>query len=110
MTELDQGGPNNAQPLSPSTDGAVTRELAIVNRKGLHARATAKFVHCVEQFDAEVRVSRCGETVGGQSIMGILTLGAGIGSTITVSATGPQAQEAVEALTMLIANKFGEDE
>jgi phosphocarrier protein len=95
-------------PASP--DGAVTRELEIVNRKGLHARATAKFVHCVEQFDAEVTVSRCGETVGGQSIMGILTLGAGIGSSITVSATGPHAREAIDAIAALVANKFGEDE
>ena len=66
-------------------DGVLVRELQIVNRKGLHARATAKFVQCVEAFDAEVTVSRCGETVGGTSIMGILTLGAGQGSTITVS-------------------------
>jgi phosphocarrier protein len=92
------------------SDGAVTRELEIVNRKGLHARATAKFVHCVEQFDAEITVSRCGETVGGQSIMGILTLGAGIGSTIVVSATGAQAKEAIDAIAALVANKFGEDE
>jgi phosphocarrier protein len=88
----------------------VTREIAIINRKGLHARATAKFVHCAEQFDAAVTVSRCGETVGGQSIMGILTLGAGIGSTISVSATGKQAQEAIDAIAALVANRFGEDE
>jgi len=92
------------------SDGAVTRELAIINRKGLHARATAKFVHCAEQFDAEITVSRCGETVGGQSIMGILTLGAGIGSSITVTASGPQAKEAIEAIAALVANRFGEDE
>ena len=89
---------------------AVTRELPIVNRKGLHARATAKFVQCVELFDAEVTVTRSGETVGGQSIMGILTLGAGRGTTITVSATGPDAQAAVDALAALVANRFGEDE
>lgn len=106
MSELDR----NAAAAAHAIDGGVTRDLEIVNRKGLHARATAKFVHCVEQFDAEVTVSRCGETVGGQSIMGILTLGAGIGSTITVSATGAQAQQAVDAITALIANKFGEDE
>ena len=97
-------------PPPPQIEGALCRAMKIVNRKGLHARATAKFVHCVEQFDAEVTVSRCGETVGGQSIMGILTLGAGIGSTITVSATGAQAQEAIDAIAALIANKFGEDE
>ena len=91
-------------------DGAIVRTCPIVNRKGLHARATAKFVQCVERFDAEVRVSRCGETVGGLSIMGILTLGAGLGSTVTISATGPQAQAAVDALAALIASRFGEDE
>ena len=95
---------------APAAGGTVAREIEIVNRKGLHARATAKFVHCVEGFDAEVRVSRCGETVGGLSIMGILTLGAGKGTSVRVSATGPQAAEAVEALATLIANRFGEDE
>ena len=78
----------------------VTRDLRIVNRKGLHARATAKFVHCVEGFDADVRVTRNGETVGGLSIMGILTLGAGQGCTVTVSATG----------AALIAARFGEED
>lgn len=91
-------------------DGAVRRTCQIVNRKGLHARATAKFVQCVERFDAEVQVSRCGETVGGLSIMGILTLGAGLGSSVTISATGPDAQPVVDALTDLIGNRFGEDE
>jgi phosphocarrier protein len=91
-------------------DGALTRDIPIINRKGLHARATAKFVQCVEKFDAEIMVSRCGETVGGTSIMGILTLGAGMGSTITVAATGPQADEALSALEALVGNKFGEDE
>lgn len=97
-----------------ATDGtagdAVTRDLLIVNRKGLHARATAKFVQCVENYQADVTVTRGGETVGGQSIMGILTLGAGRGTTITVSATGPEAAAAVEALAALVANRFGEDE
>lgn len=88
----------------------ASRELPIVNRKGLHARATAKFVHCVEGFDAEVRVTRCGETVGGLSIMGILTLGAAQGSTILVAADGPDAERVVEALAALLANRFGEDE
>jgi phosphocarrier protein HPr len=91
-------------------EGALVRELTIVNRKGLHARATAKFVRCVDGFNADVRVGRCGEMVGGTSIMGILTLGAGIGMTITVSATGPQAQQAIDAITALVADRFGEDE
>jgi phosphocarrier protein HPr len=97
-----------ADPQFP--DGAIVRDMPIVNRKGLHARATAKFVQCVEKFDAEIMVSRCGETVGGTSIMGILTLGAGIGSTITVAATGAEAEEALTALEALVADKFGEDE
>ena len=88
----------------------ATRELAIINRKGLHARATAKFVHCVEGYDAEVRVTRAGDTVGGLSIMGILTLGAAQGTSITVTATGPEAQKVVDALAALLANRFGEDE
>jgi phosphocarrier protein len=108
--KLDETNPCDCPPNAPTADGAITRELPIINRKGLHARATAKFVHCVEQFDADVTVSRCGETVGGQSIMGILTLGAGIGSTIVIAATGAQAQAAVDAIAALVANRFGEDE
>ena len=96
-------------PVVPP-EGAVVREMPIVNRKGLHARATAKFVNCVDQFDADITVSRCGETVGGTSIMGILTLGAAQGSSIMVAATGAQAQAAIDALAALVANRFGEDE
>jgi phosphocarrier protein HPr len=97
-------------PAPPALESALSRHMQIVNRKGLHARATAKFVQCVDRFDADIKVSRCGETVGGDSIMGILTLGAGVGSTITVSAEGAQAREALEALAELVANRFGEDE
>ncbi len=93
-----------------SEGAAVQREIAIVNRRGLHARATAKFVQCVEGFHADVTVTRNGETVGGTSIMGILTLGAGIGSSIVVSAAGPQAEAVLAALVTLIADRFGEDE
>ena len=88
----------------------LSRDLPIVNRKGLHARATAKFVQCCEKFDAVITVERDGETVGGSSIMGILTLGAGQGTTITVTAAGPHAAEALDALENLVANRFGEDE
>lgn len=98
-------------PPNAEIPGALVREMKIVNRKGLHARATAKFVQCVERYPgAEVFVSRCGETVGGMSIMGILTLGAGIGSTIKVSATGEDAEAALDAIEALVANRFGEDE
>jgi phosphocarrier protein len=108
MSELtDDGQP--CRPAPTFADG-VSRQMQIVNRKGLHARATAKFVQCVERYDAEVTVTRCGETVGGTSIMGILTLGAGIGTTITVSARGAQAEECIGALAELVANRFGEEE
>ena len=90
--------------------GALHGEFQIINKKGLHARATAKFVQCAAGFDAEITVSRCGETVGATSSMGVLTLGAGIGSTITVIATGPQAKEALAALEALVADRFGEGE
>ena len=91
-------------------DAGLSREFPIINRKGLHARATAKFVQCCEKYDAEITVSKDGETVGGSSIMGILTLGAGLGSSITVTASGPQAEAALDALEALVANRFGEDE
>ena len=102
----------NGEPCAPPPDfeGAEVRQMRIVNRKGLHARATAKFVQCVERFDAEIKVTRCGETVGGDSIMGILTLGAGLGSTISVAARGDDASAALDALAALVADRFGEDE
>ena len=106
---IDSGEEDDCPP-APVREGALSRELPIINKKGLHARATAKFVQCADQFDADVTVTRCAETVGGTSIMGILTLGAGQGTTITVSALGPQAQEALDALADLVANRFGEDE
>jgi phosphocarrier protein HPr len=92
------------------SDAPLQRELLIVNRKGLHARATAKFVQCCDKFAAQITVSKDGETVGGASIMGILTLGAAQGSTILVAASGREAEAALEALTVLVAGRFGEDE
>jgi len=89
---------------------ALTRDVEIINKKGLHARATAKFVQCADGFEADITVTRSGETVGGTSIMGILTLGAGIGSVITLTASGPQAEAAIEALTELVNSRFGESE
>jgi phosphocarrier protein len=97
-------------PPPPEFPGALVRELRIINRKGLHARATAKFVQCTEAFDAEVSVTRCGETVGGTSIMGILTLGAGLGTTITVAARGADAAAVLDAIEKLVATRFGEEE
>ena len=92
----------------PLRDGAVVRVLTICNKKGLHARASARFVQTVEKFDADVRVMRCGETVGGTSIMGLMMLAAAPGTTITVEAIGREANEAVEALANLIETRFGE--
>jgi phosphocarrier protein HPr len=87
----------------------LTRELAIVNQRGLHARASAKFVKCAEGFDASITVSRDGQTVPATSIMGLMMLAAAIGTTITVEASGPQAGEAMTALEQLVAGKFDED-
>ena len=107
----DGGDASEPAPYSPATaSGKLSRELLIVNRKGLHARATAKFVQCVDGYNALVTVSRCGETVGGQSIMGILTLGAGRGTTITVTAEGSDAAAVMNALALLVSSRFGEDE
>jgi phosphocarrier protein HPr len=110
MIASDEAG--DEPPCPPPLDfaSAAVREMRIINRKGLHARATAKFVQCVERFDAQIKVTRCGETVGGDSIMGILTLGAGPGSSISVAALGAQAEEALDALAALVADRFGEDD
>jgi len=96
----------------PNADGTVTRVLQIINEKGLHARASAKFVVVVENFKdtASIKVSKGEETVSGDSIMGLMMLGAGIGSSITVSATGAQAKMAVDALDALVSSRFGEEE
>jgi phosphocarrier protein HPr len=94
----------------PAASGPITRVMKIINQKGLHARASAKFVQTVEKFDAEVRVSRGGETVGGTSIMGLMMLAASPGTSITVEATGKDAAAIVDALEALLANRFGEDE
>ena len=84
--------------------------VVIRNIKGLHARASAKFVKCAETYDAVVTVTREGQSVGGTSIMGLMMLAAGIGTTITIEAEGAQAGPALEALRELIANRFGEDD
>jgi phosphocarrier protein len=97
-------------PPAPVPDGAEVRELPIINRRGLHARASAKFVQTVERFDADVTVTRCGETVGGRSIMGLLTLAAAQGTTIIVTAKGADAPACLQAIDDLLANRFGEDE
>ncbi|MBB3391515.1 HPr family phosphocarrier protein [Sinorhizobium sp. B11] len=87
----------------------LSRELLIINKRGLHARASAKFVQTVDAFDATITVSKDGMTVGGTSIMGLMMLAASPGSSVVVSATGNQAAEALNALDELIQNKFGEE-
>lgn len=88
----------------------LVREVTIVNKKGLHARASAKFVQTAEQFDADIKVTRHGETVGGTSIMGLMMLAAATGTTITIACSGPDAQAAMDELCALVANRFGEEE
>ncbi|AHF86250.1 HPr kinase [Rhizobium leguminosarum bv. trifolii WSM1689] len=88
---------------------SLSRELFIINKRGLHARASAKFVQMVETFDAAITVSKDGMTVGGTSIMGLMMLAASPGSSVMVSASGSQAEEALEALDQLIQNRFGEE-
>ena len=87
----------------------VSKELLIINKRGLHARASAKFVQTVDGYDAEVTVSKDGMTVGGTSIMGLMMLAASTGCTISVTATGAQADAAMDALDALVADKFGEE-
>jgi phosphocarrier protein HPr len=111
-----QAGSTEEQPCSePDTvpaatmTGGIVRILPIINNKGLHARASAKFVQTAEGFDADVRVTRCGETVGGQSIMGLMMLAAARGTTIVVETSGHDAHACMDALEALLADKFGEE-
>ena len=95
-----------------STDaavGALRRYLAIANKRGLYARAAAKFVRTAGQFDAAVRVSFKGQEVSGLSIMGLMMLAAGIGSQIELACSGRQASDAMAALSALVESKFGEE-
>jgi phosphocarrier protein HPr len=101
---------SEAAGASDASGAPIVRKLEICNKKGLHARASAKFVQTVEKFDAEVKVTRGHETVGGTSIMGLMMLAAGPGCTITVSATGNDAREVVEALAALVSGRFTEEE
>jgi phosphocarrier protein HPr len=87
----------------------TSRRVTVVNQLGMHARAAAKFVHLATRFQAAVRVTRDARQMDGKSIMGILLLAAACGTTLTISADGSDEQDAVEALTSLIASGFGED-
>jgi len=87
----------------------IERRLKIINEKGLHARASAKFVEVVERFDAMAEVTKDGMRVSGDSIMGLLMLAASRGTEISVTTSGPQADALMDALDQLVQNLFGED-
>ena len=92
----------------PDTD-AFSRDVRIVNQRGLHARASAKFVQVASSFDATIDVEKDGVKVGGTSIMGLMMLAASPGCSIRVGASGPEAQEVLAALEELVASRFGEE-
>jgi len=94
---------------SANAADAESRTLLIKNQRGLHARAAARFVKCAEGFAAEITVAKKDMTVSGLSIMGLMMLAAGPGTTIEVSASGPQARAALDALAALVDGKFGEE-
>ena len=88
---------------------SLSRTVPIINERGLHARASAKFVKLATSFDAEITVQREGQTVDARSIMGLMMLAAGIGAAIEITANGPEAEAALEALCDLVANRFEEE-
>jgi phosphocarrier protein HPr len=92
-----------------ATSGLVHRIATICNQRGLHARAAARFVKTAAQFDADIKVRKNGTEVSGRSIMGLMMLAAAPGAVIELTASGPQAMEAVNALADLIECKFNED-
>lgn len=98
-----------SQGAADASIGALRRALGIANKRGLHARAAAKFVRTAGQFDSAVRVGFKGQEVSGLSIMGLMMLSAGIGSQIEIACSGRQAVEAMAALSALVEGKFGED-
>ncbi|MER8825114.1 HPr family phosphocarrier protein [Mesorhizobium sp. M0938] len=89
--------------------GDIVREFPIVNQRGLHARASAKFVQVASGFDASVEVEKDGVKVGGTSIMGLMMLAASPGYSIRVTASGPEAEQVIDALEKLVASRFGEE-
>jgi phosphocarrier protein len=90
--------------------GRLSRHVTIVNLRGLHARASARFVKCAAGFDAAIHVIKDGQSVEGTSIMGLMTLSAAPGSTIELAAEGPDAEAAMDALAKLIEGGFGEED
>ncbi len=103
----------NRQPPADDDQGSVgllKREIVIINRLGLHARAAAKFVTLASGFDAEIRLIRSGREVNGKSIMGVMMLAAACGARLELHASGPEAEPALEHLESLILRRFDEDE
>ena len=92
------------------SDAPIQTTVNICNQRGLHARASAKFVKLASGFESEIRVTRDGVTVDARSIMGLLMLGAGIGCGVEIEAEGADAAQAIEALSDLVARKFDEDQ
>ena len=99
-----------ARIMGASAGAPLVRDLPIINKRGLHARASARFVQCVEKFDAHVTVARDQTVVDGLSIMGLMMLGAGPGTTVRVSVEGADAEAALAAIAALVASRFGEEE
>jgi phosphocarrier protein len=98
-----------ASEKDPIAKDSITREFPIINQRGLHARASAKFVQVASGFDASVHVEKDGLKVGGTSIMGLMMLAASPGYSIRVTASGPEALEVMDALEQLVASRFGEE-
>ncbi|MTI09340.1 MULTISPECIES: HPr family phosphocarrier protein [Curvivirga] len=92
------------------SDTAFEKTLEIVNKRGLHARAAAKFSKLSDEFDADIRVSKDGQTVSGLSIMGLMMLSASKGTTIEIATSGAQAEDAMKALEELVSGAFDEEE
>jgi phosphocarrier protein HPr len=88
---------------------AVSREVQITNKRGLHARASAKFVNLASEIDAQIEVEKDGNRVCGTSIMGLMMLGAAMGDTVTIHVQGLYADEALEKLVELVTERFGEE-
>ena len=103
------GQPGHLAPDAPDRDATIRRSVKICNQKGLHARAAARFVHLAGTFGAQVLVDRAGWTIDGKSIMGLLLLAASRGTSITISADGPDEAAAVVALSALVERGFDEE-
>ena len=99
-----------SDPAAAAAGPSVSRDFHIINKRGLHARAAARFVQCAERFDATITVAKDQSSVDGSSIMGLMMLAAGPGTTVRVSATGSDAEAAIAAIAELIEQRFGEDE